>query len=273
MINTIFFDELYKQYSWYDSVFTPVGKDCSSEFFYDGFEYKLASISTNMNVLSQNETFFVTKVKINSKNDVYNYGGAISVKGGTYKFEPDFLAEGYESVQNADNTWTVVKTQPDNEIWYTSYEMKLEPTDPNALNATIISNEWDKTTGKGVITFDAPLTTIGENAFKRITNTTPSNWVTSISLPNSIITIGNYAFYMCYSLKNITIPASVESMGEYALGTCYDLKTIISKSHIPPTLVSTSLYNLELENVIVPASAVEAYKTADYWNQFNIVAE
>ena len=71
MINSIFFDELYKQFSWYDSVFTPVVKSCSSEFFYDGFEYKLASLSTNMNVLSQNETFFVTKVKINSKNDVY----------------------------------------------------------------------------------------------------------------------------------------------------------------------------------------------------------
>lgn len=71
MINSVFFDELYKQYSWYDSIFTPVVEDCSKEFFYDGFEYKLASISTNMNVLAQNETFFVTKVKINSKNDVY----------------------------------------------------------------------------------------------------------------------------------------------------------------------------------------------------------
>ena len=71
MINSIFFDELYKQYSWFDSVFTPAIKGCSKEFFYDGFEYKLASVSTNMNVLSQNETFFVTKVKINAKNDVY----------------------------------------------------------------------------------------------------------------------------------------------------------------------------------------------------------
>ena len=71
MLNSIFFDELYKQFSWYDSVFTPVVKSCSSEFFFDGFEYKLASVSTNMNVLSQNETFFVTKVKINAKNDVY----------------------------------------------------------------------------------------------------------------------------------------------------------------------------------------------------------
>ena len=71
MINSIFFDELYKHFSWYDSIFTPVIKNCSNEFFFEGLEYKLASISTNMNVLAQNETFFVTKVKINTKNDVY----------------------------------------------------------------------------------------------------------------------------------------------------------------------------------------------------------
>ena len=71
MINSIFFDDLYKQFSWYDSVFTPTVESCSEEFFFDGLEYKLASVSTNMNILSQNETFFVTKVKINSKNDVY----------------------------------------------------------------------------------------------------------------------------------------------------------------------------------------------------------
>lgn len=70
-MNSIFFDDIYKQFSWYDSIFTPVVKNCSKEFFYEGFEYKLASISSNMNILAQNETFFVTKVKINSKNDVY----------------------------------------------------------------------------------------------------------------------------------------------------------------------------------------------------------
>ncbi|MBQ7126530.1 FliM/FliN family flagellar motor switch protein [bacterium] len=71
MINSIFFDELYKQYEWYDNIFTPIVKNCSEEFFFDGLEYKLASISTNMNVLSQDETFFVTKIKINTKNDIY----------------------------------------------------------------------------------------------------------------------------------------------------------------------------------------------------------
>lgn len=71
MTDSIFWDELYKQFAWFDSLFTPVVKNCSKEFFFDGLEFKLVAASTNMNILSQNDTFFVTKVKINSKNDVF----------------------------------------------------------------------------------------------------------------------------------------------------------------------------------------------------------
>ena len=49
--------------------------------------------------------------------DLYDWGGknandravAISVEGGTYKFKPTFLAEGFAATQNADGTWTVAK--------------------------------------------------------------------------------------------------------------------------------------------------------------------
>ena len=71
MADSVFFDELYKQFTWFDSLFTPIVEECSKDFFYDGLSYKLVSVSTNMNILAQNDTFFVTKVKINSKNDVY----------------------------------------------------------------------------------------------------------------------------------------------------------------------------------------------------------
>jgi len=71
MTESIFWDELYKQFAWFDSLFTPVVENCSKEFFFDGLEFKLVAASTNMNILSQNDTFFVTKVKINSKNDVF----------------------------------------------------------------------------------------------------------------------------------------------------------------------------------------------------------
>ena len=47
--------------------------------------------------------------------DVYNWGGtnannravAISIKGGTYKFKPSFVAEGMTATENADGSWKV----------------------------------------------------------------------------------------------------------------------------------------------------------------------
>jgi hypothetical protein len=157
---------------------------------------------------------------------------------------------------------------------------------------------WDSTTGKGVITFDAPLTTIGNDAFKRETNNTPSNWMTSISLPNSVKTIGNYAFAQCYSLESIIIPDSVTSIGQYAFHSCqaattvtigssvtsiasgafygcWELKQIICKSTTPPTIADQWVFYDIDDNptVIVPAVSVDAYKAANFWRSLNIVAE
>ena len=190
-----------------------------------------------------------------------------------------------------------VVTQQANEIWYTSTEMKLEPTTPTAFNANIVSNVWDSTTGKGVITFDAPLTEIGNEAFKRITNNTPSNWVTSISFPEGLTTIGNYAFAQCFSLTEIVIPDTVISIGQYAFQSCqaattvkigsgvtsiasgafygcWELKEVVSKPTTPPAIADKWVfYDCDIRNVIVPAASVDAYKAANFWSSLNIVAE
>ena len=186
--------------------------------------------------------------------------------------------------------------QQANEIWYVG-DMKLEPTTPSALNANIVSNVWDSKTGKGVITFDAPLTAIGNEAFKRITNTTPSNWATSITLPEGLKTIGNYAFYQCFSLTEIVIPNSVTSIGEYAFGSCraattvtigssvtsiasgafydcWELNDFICKPTTPPALADKWVFgSYKPAKVIVPAASVDAYKAANFWSSLNIVAE
>ena len=70
-IKTSFSDELYGQFSWYKNTFeAPVQAACD-EFFSSGFEFKLVGVSENMNVLTQNESFFVTKVQLDPKNDVF----------------------------------------------------------------------------------------------------------------------------------------------------------------------------------------------------------
>lgn len=228
----------------------------------------------------------------------------IVINGGNFSADPSvvtsyggvIIKEGFTTIKGADGRWTLVKAQPNTEIWYTG-DMKLEPTNPDALNANILSNVWDASIGKYVMTFDAPLTTIGNEAFKRINNTTPSNWMTSISLPNNVKTIGNYAFAQCYSLTEITIPDSVETIGEYAFRSCnaatkvtigsgvetiasgafyncYEIKEITCKSTTPPVVADKWVFNgAEITKVVVPAASVDAYKAADVWKNFNIVAE
>ena len=52
------------------------------------------------------------------------------------------------------------------------------------------------------------------------------SYITSITLPNSLETISDYAFCKCNNLTSITIPNSVEWIGDYAFCNCYNLETI-----------------------------------------------
>ena len=70
--------------------------------------------------------------------------------------------------------------------------------------------------------------TIGNYAFSQCTS------LTSINIPDSVISIGEYTFNDCSSLTSINIPDSVTSIGEYAFYYCTSLTSI----NIPNTVQS-----------------------------------
>ena len=53
------------------------------------------------------------------------------------------------------------------------------------------------------------------------------NFLTSVTIPNSVTCIGNFAFYECSDLTSITIPNSVTRIGDYAFDNCRSLSSII----------------------------------------------
>ena len=109
--------------------------------------------------------------------------------------------------------------QPSNEIWYTSTDgevVTLYYTD--VFSASIVSNTYNN--GKGVITFDGDVTSIGFGAFKDCSS------LESITIPDSITSIEWRAFYGCSSLESINIPDSVTSIGEEAFYNCESLASI-----------------------------------------------
>ncbi len=73
------------------------------------------------------------------------------------------------------------------------------------------------------VTIPNSVTTIGEYAFQ-FCGTTPDypdvKGLTSIVFPESIVTIGNNAFYGCNSLTSIVIPKNVSDIGKQAFAGC-----------------------------------------------------
>lgn len=70
------------------------------------------------------------------------------------------------------------------------------------------------------VNIDSGVTTIGNYAFYHCFN------LRNISIPNSVTTIGNSAFENCFNLTNVSIPDSVTSIGNAAFSFCSNLRSI-----------------------------------------------
>ena len=110
------------------------------------------------------------------------------------------------------------------EIWYTngSTTKATTPYNTKAFGANIISNTYDAENECWVIKFDGKVTTIGYEAFARRN-------ITNITIPDSVTTIGAYAFGWCSSITSITIPDSVTWIGESAFIGCSSLNEFKGK--------------------------------------------
>lgn len=130
---------------------------------------------------------------------------------------------------------------PTQYIMYTSNDGGIvNPYKNNVFGASLISNEYNDF---GLMGFDAPVTSIGGNAFYNRSS------LTSVTIGNSVTSIGDQAFRGCSSLTSITIPNSVTSIGILAFVYCTSLTSI----NIPNSVTSigrgifnvTGIYNDE----------------------------
>ena len=100
-------------------------------------------------------------------------------------------------------------------------------------------------------------------------------------IPESVTSIGDYAFEECRGLTSVTIPSSVKSIGNYAFYRCTGLTTVTSLIEEPfeitedvfmdydaswnPVFTSATLY--------VPAGTKSLYEAMPAWNQFQNIVE
>lgn len=113
--------------------------------------------------------------------------------------------------------------QPENEIWYTTADgSALQGRfNANAFAVSLVSDTYED--GKGILTFDGPVTTIGRTAFE---NSETRYLITSISLPSSVEAIESRAFRNLRVMESINIPEGVTFIGDRAFQRCHALASI-----------------------------------------------
>ena len=148
-----------------------------------------------------------------------------------YDFEVDGLY--YNIVSAADKTCEV--TTGDHE-----YSGNVEVPSSVQYNGRILSVISIGTAFKGCgnitsITIPNSVTTIGKGDFSECSS------LASVIIPNSVTIIEADVFSDCSSLASITIPNSVTSIGESAFESCHSLSSIT----IPNSVTSIGQYAFE----------------------------
>ena len=201
---------------------------------------------------------------------------------------------GFYNIQDTSQATKIANTNPteisvDNGDWvaYTNQSYTFETTGlhkvgfmfntntPSFQNCTSLtkmripdgvtsigSNAFDNCSSLTGITIPDGVTSIGNRAFNNCSR------LTGITIPDGVTSIQSNVFRYCSSLTEITIPDGVTSIGDTAFYQCGALTGVTSLNPVPPTLGGSSLANTNNCPIYVPASSVDAYKTASGWSDY-----
>lgn len=146
---------------------------------------------------------------------------------------------------------------PNDQIWYTTTDGKIcAPTTTDGFGANIIDNKY--TNGKGIIYFDSDVTTIPHQAFDKLSN------LSSVILPNSIITLSALAFQGCTELENIKLSQSLKTLGSQAICGSPKLLYVEIPSNVSNIAQSTISYCPNLCTVKINSQEIMANLSTQY---------
>lgn len=115
------------------------------------------------------------------------------------------------------------------------------------------------------ITIPDSVTSIGRFAFY------DCRGLTNLILGNGVETIGGYAFARCYGLKDITIPGSVKSMGILAFGES-NIANVVIEDGVTSIGDSVFYYCMSIESIVIPQTVTvideDAFYNADFEKLF-----
>ena len=131
----------------------------------------------------------------------------------------------------------------------------------NNCNAIIETATNTLVVGCNKTIFPESVTTIGEYAFSGIL--TCSTFV----IPEGITSIGKYAFWNCPNLKTVVIPSTITRMGEWAFGSLSNLNSVFCFcTSVPEPIENSSYWDYNKDGFLyVLPSMLEAFSTKQSW--------
>ncbi len=228
----------------------------------------------------------------NFPTSVYSDAKLIVPQGYMSNYQSSSLWSNFSTIEEMDCDFAV------DAIFYKDLgDNKAEVTYPNS-SYTYFSNYY---TGDVVI----PSTVTHGGKTYTVTAIHPStfyycHYLSSVSIPTTVSSIGIYAFYDCTSLTSCTIPEGVESIEYCTFGNCSQLSSVVIPSSVnwiaqnvfvncnaltsitcrattPPICTDSSCFPTAAYSnatLYVPDNAVSQYQSASVWQNFsNIVGK
>ncbi len=129
----------------------------------------------------------------------------------------------------------------------------------NNCNAIIETATNELFAGCKNTTIPNSVTSIGDYAFYWCTG------LTSVTIPNSVTSIGGSAFSGCTGLTSVNIPNSVTSIGDYAFQFCSGLTSVTIPNSV--TSIGRNAFDecTRLTSVTIPSSVTSIGDYAFYW--------
>ena len=63
--------ELFSQFDWFYQVFNNAAQASSDDFLYEGIRFKLYAVTKSLSTMEDDESYFVTKVKLDQQQEIY----------------------------------------------------------------------------------------------------------------------------------------------------------------------------------------------------------
>ena len=91
--------------------------------------------------------------------------------------------------------------------------------------------------------------------------------LTEFDVPNGVTKIDNDGFSRSSGLTTVTLPESVAYIADYAFYLCPKITQMTVKATTPPSLGNSAM-PMNISVIYVPSDSVDTYKSADEWKNY-----